>query len=156
MAASSIHRPRSRRGCATTGLPTLLDVTLDEQPRERPILGVSCAEAARILGVHEVTVSKYVRAGLLHRRVPKQHDGLDRTEVEKLALDQWPPGHPYWVRTREAAELLGVSVGTVKRYARDGRLPFIERDGRRYYRRHQLEVIADARDARLSASLGQQ
>jgi excisionase family DNA binding protein len=80
---------------------------------------------------------------------PSQHNGLDRAEVEHLAVEQWQSGHPFWVRTSEAADLLGVSPGSVKRYARDGRLPFVERDGRRYYRRPQLEVIANAREARL-------
>lgn len=78
-------------------------LTTDREPRERPILGVSGAEAAEVLGVHEITVSKYVREDRLHRRAPRQHDGLDRTEVERLALDQWQPGHPCWVRTCEAA-----------------------------------------------------
>lgn len=56
--------------------------------------------------------------------------------------------HPYWCRTGEAAENRGISRIRVQQLATEGRLPFAEHHGYRLYRRSQLEVIANARDAR--------
>jgi excisionase family DNA binding protein len=48
----------------------------------------------------------------------------------------------------EAAALLGVSHQRVNQLAVGGRLPYVtHRNGTRLYRREQLEVVAQARDA---------
>jgi hypothetical protein len=55
------------------------------------------------------------------------------------------------VRWREAVEILGVSAGCVAQLADADLIPFIEiptpKSVRRKYRRDQLEVVANARDA---------
>ena len=50
--------------------------------------------------------------------------------------------------TAEVAELLGVSKQRVGQLVRKGFLPGVEHKGRRLFRRHQVEVIGNARDAR--------
>jgi len=43
----------------------------------------------------------------------------------------------------------------VTQLATEGRLPFVEYDGRRLFSRHQVEVVANAREARkLAGTLG--
>ena len=44
--------------------------------------------------------------------------------------------------------MFGVSVTRLNQLARAGKLPAVQHNGSRFYRRHQLEVIANARDAR--------
>ena len=88
-----------------------------------------------------------------HQRASAGHRArirrLDRAEVEVLGLERRRPGDDYWLSSTEAAEILGVSTTRVKQLARDGRLPAV-RHGRYYrFRRHQIEVIANAREARL-------
>lgn len=113
-----------------------------------PIPGLSTAEAARILGVHQNSVNRYVARGLLHRPAGRTWHSLDRDEVEQLALARWQPVHPYWAPTSEVAGLLGISDTRVKRPARgsvtcrSSRRPLV-------FCRHELEVIANAREARL-------
>ena len=79
----------------------------------RPILGLSGAEAGEILGVTQLTVSQFVADGVLPKAVRYQHNGLDRSDVERLALERWKPGRPYWVTEREAARILGLSRARV-------------------------------------------
>jgi len=58
--------------------------------------------------------------------------------------------HPYWATSQEAAVELGVSYSNVPLMMMAGRLPYeTAANGRRYLRRHQLEVIANARETRL-------
>ena len=119
----------------------------------RPILGLSGAEGARILGIHEVSVARLVRQGVLHKPAGRQQYALDRDEVEQLALDRYTPGPPYWLTSAEAGEVLGLTPTSVNRLARAGKIPAV-RHGRRWlYRRHQVEVLANARAARLDQSL---
>lgn len=56
------HPHSGKRACSPgRALPRVQGLTTDREPRERPILGVSGAEAAEVLGVDEITASKYVR-----------------------------------------------------------------------------------------------
>lgn len=88
---------------------------------QRPILGLSGAEAARVLGVHELTVARLVRQGVLHKRAQRQ----------------------------QFAEVLGLTSGRVTQLVHEGKLPAVRSGRRRFYRRHQVEVIANARGAPL-------
>jgi len=54
----------------------------------RPILGLSGVEAGEILGVTQLTVSQFVANGVLPKAVRYQHNGLDRSDVERLALER--------------------------------------------------------------------
>lgn len=117
----------------------------DDSDTSRPILGLSGAEAAEILGVRELRVAQLVVDGVLSKAVKHQRRGLDRADVERLSLRRYKPGRPYWITEREAAELLGISRPRVFQLRRADRLPFVEHNGRTYYRRAQIEVIAHAR-----------
>lgn len=72
-------QPLERLWPPRTALPTLDHMS--DSPR--PILGLSGAEAARILGVHELSVVRLVRQGVLHKPVKRQQSALDRAEVEQ-------------------------------------------------------------------------
>jgi hypothetical protein len=115
---------------------------------ERPILGLTNAEAAEILGMKEVSVARLV-LGKIPKSVRYQRNGLDRDVVERLSVARYKPGHPYWVTGREAASILGLSPARVLQLRQEDRLPVVVHKGRHYYRRPQLEVIANAREARL-------
>jgi excisionase family DNA binding protein len=117
-------------------------------PTQRPSQGLSAAEAARILGVRAGTVHQWVAKGVLPKSVKWQRYGLDRTDVENLALQRYTPGHPWFATNREAAQILGISRERVKQLVDTGRLPCVEYRGRRYFRRQQVQVIANARNAR--------
>ena len=124
-------------------------MTEPHQPRERPILGVSGAEAARILDMGELSVDRRVRQGVLHKPVKRQQYALDHTEVEAYALQRWKPGHPYWRSSHEAAEILGLTSSRVSQLARAGKIPAVRHRRRWFFRRHQVDVVANAREARL-------
>ncbi len=111
----------------------------------RPILGLSGVEAGAIVGV---TVSQFVANGILPKAVRCQHRGLARGHVERLSLERYKPGRPYWVTERESARILGISRARVFRLRRADRLPVVEHHGRHYYRRTQIEVLANAREWR--------
>ena len=120
-----------------------------------PIPGLTAKEAAGILDVTSQTVHKMVCAGIIPKGMKHARGGLDRDAVEQVSLARLPlrrrPGpHPYWATTREAAEVLGVSRARVRQLADSGRIPAVWReDGHHwYFRRPQLEVVANAREAR--------
>jgi excisionase family DNA binding protein len=113
-----------------------------------PCQGLSAAEAARILGVPASTIANWVSDGLLRKAVKWQRYGLDRAGAENLALQRYTPGHPWFATNREAAQILGISRERVKQLVDAGRLPCVEYRGRRYFRRQQVQVIANARNAR--------
>lgn len=75
---------------------------------------------------------------------------LDELEARSLAaLKYHDSGHPYWLNSTEVADCLGVTVSRVRQLLDAERIPSVTApNGRRYVRRHQLEVIANARDAR--------
>lgn len=68
--------------------------------------GISGAEAAEILGIQELSVSRLVSQGVLPKAVRRQKYGLDRADVERLALERYRAGHPYWCTSGGAAEIL--------------------------------------------------
>lgn len=81
--------------------------------------------------------------------------GLSRAEVEALACQIYPwRDHlddlaPYWVTAKRATRILGVNHTRLNQLAVRGFVPFeMHVDGVRLYRREQLEVVADAREAR--------
>ena len=54
----------------------------------------------------------------------------------------------YWVTGEDAAELVGVSSSRMRLLTAEDRLPYVLHvDGTRLYRRGQLEVVAQGRDA---------
>ena len=125
-------------------------------------------EAAEILGVHPQTVAKMVARGELTSRGQGVRGSLDRDEVLALAVarrgaaerrqrerdaatrhrpvrtEQPPDAEHVWLRTREAAEFMGVSQPAISQRARKGRLPFVEHEGRRWFRRDHLELVKHA------------
>ena len=68
--------------------------------------GISAAEAAQILGVHELSVALLVRQCVLHKPARRQQFALDRDEVERLALERFKPGAPYRLTSVEAGQVL--------------------------------------------------
>lgn len=108
---------------------------------------ITLLQAARLLGMSEVSVTRFRREGLLVR-LPG-HPSYSRSDVEAFRDNPWING-------RQAAEVLGVSRARVSELARDGRLPtHLTASGRRMYRLRQLEVVANARDVRFhQAPLG--
>ena len=111
--------------------------------------GLSVAQAAEVLGLHPGTVAKMVSQGRLTKACKHQRQGLNLRDVEELALEKWRcPGHPYWLTTRDPAEILGVSATRVRQLVRRDRLPSVERHGRLFFRRPQIQVVANARQTR--------
>jgi excisionase family DNA binding protein len=114
--------------------------------------GVTLEEAAHILGVSRSTVRRLILTGELDQEGRYTHRGLDRDQVEDLAMRRWrrrrdhpPSAGSYWVTTSQAAAELGVSHARVWQLAKTGRLPFrVSQNGVRLFRRRQLETIANA------------
>src|SRR3954452_9048894 len=69
---------------------------------------LSAAEPPRILGVPASTVAKWVSGRLLPKAVKWQRYGLDRADVENLAMQRYTLGHPGFATNREAAQNLGI------------------------------------------------
>ena len=117
--------------------------------------GVTLLEAAHILGVARSTLRRLILTGELAREGRYTHRGLDRDQVEELAMRRWrrrhhpPPAGSYWITTGQAAAKLGVSHARVWQLAQTDRLPFrVSHTGVRLFRRRQLETIAHAWQAR--------
>ena len=119
---------------------------------------VTAREAAGILGVAVTTVYDLVQRGHLTRHGdPWVRRTYDHAEVEALSLSRLRrhrnPPHPYWATADEAAVELGVTGPAVREMMLADRLPYVTApSGRRYVRRHQLEVIADVRESRWLAA----
>ncbi|QNN54705.1 helix-turn-helix domain-containing protein [Nocardioides mesophilus] len=113
-------------------------------------MGLTAAEAAEILDIAEGTVHRYVAEGRLSKDRPYANAALDRDQVEELALSRLRRGqpHPYWASTTEAAALLGVTKTRVRQLAERGRIPGRQRGRTWFFRQAQLEVVANAREAR--------
>lgn len=93
-----------------------------------------------IAGISVGTAQRYRREGLC-TRLPGRTT-YSRREAEQLAQDPWLSGV-------EAADVLGVSHVRVTQLANKDKIPYrVGASGRRYYKRSQLEVVANARDAR--------
>lgn len=98
------------------------------------ILGMLAWQAERILGPAPYELEAVERAALEHYQ-PSAH------RADRFS---------YWLTSGTAAELMGVSPARVKRMVAADRLPFVtHRSGLRLLRRHQVEVIANARESRL-------
>lgn len=94
-------------------------------------IGISGAEAAEIVGIHELSVSRLVGRGILRKTVPHLKIGLDRADVERVALERYADkDHPYWTTTAGAAEILGVTANRVRQPVDRGFLPAVRHDGR--------------------------
>jgi hypothetical protein len=113
--------------------------------------GVTLIEAAHILGVARSTVRRLILTGDLEREGRYTHRGLDRDQVEGLAMRRWrrrrhpPPAGSYWMTTGQAAAMLGVTHARVWQLAQTDRLPYrVSHTGVRLFRRRQLETIAHA------------
>jgi excisionase family DNA binding protein len=59
-----------------------------------------------------------------------------------------PDSNVEWINAREVAAILRVSTTRVRELARRGKLPCVRHEGHYYFRRAQVEVIANAREAR--------
>lgn len=98
------------------------------------ILGMLAWQAEKILGAGPYELEAVERAALEHYQ-PSAH------RVDRFS---------YWLTSGAAAELMGVSPARVKRMVTADRLPYVmHRSGLRLLRRHQVEVIANARGSRL-------
>ena len=65
---------------------------------------------------------------------PRQHKGWSEP----------PDAENDWLTSAHAAELLGVSAVAMNKRCRHGRLPFVEKAGRRWFRRDHLELVKHA------------
>jgi excisionase family DNA binding protein len=120
----------------------------------RSVVLITSAEAAEILGVSVQWVYQLASDGELTRHAPPHvRRAFDHAEVEARSLARLsrprPPRHSYWASAEEAAIELGITAAAVRRMMLEDRLPYVTaRNGRRYIRRHQLDVIANVRESR--------
>ena len=112
-------------------------------------------EAASILGCSKSAARRRILAAGISSAGRYAHRSLSREAVEHLALTlyRWRQhlGEPesYWITGQEAADVLGVNVSRVRVLAAKDRIPYVLHvDGTRMYRREQLAVVAQSRDAR--------
>lgn len=116
---------------------------------------VTLRQAAHILGCTPATVRRHVLAGRLPTGEPQRHRTLSRADVEALALQVYDHRRhrddpdSYWVTGQRAADILGVNIARLNQLVAKGFLPFeVHADGTRLYRREQLAIVANAREAR--------
>lgn len=124
-----------------------------EAPATVPVMLITAAEVAGILGLGVQTVYQYASDGILTRHAPGHvRRAYDQGEVEAYSLARVRPrrrGHHYWATVSEAAHALGITPGAARQMMIADRLPYVTApDGRRYMRRHQLEVIANVHESR--------
>jgi DNA-binding transcriptional MerR regulator len=101
---------------------------------------ITIEEASKISGLSIHVLRRFRREGLLSRL--QGRTTYSRVEVQQLVDDPWLSGV-------QAAELLGVSHVRVSQLANRDKIPVhLTNSGQRVYRRSQLEVVANARDAR--------
>ncbi len=112
-----------------------------------PIAGLTAREAAEILGVAPATVNVMVSRGVIPKQVKHARAGLDRDVIERLALDR-PRRSAYWLTATEAAQILQVTPNRVHQLVQQGFLPVVVHNGRSWFRRPQLTVVAHARITR--------
>ena len=131
-------------------------------------LWVSRMEAARIAGVAHTTIGRYVELGVIvrrpgHRGLPslsrrsvesfaewwaarREAEGLRREAVRARRAEAEPPRDgEVWLDTRTAALVLGVSPVRVRQLIEEDRLPALNRGGRWWLRRCDVEQIAAVR-----------
>ena len=135
---------------------------------------ITQAQAAEILGCHVSLIGKLVARGELTSRGRTGRASLDRDQVLEVLAEREersrartpprrrkgrfePPDAEHdWLTSVQAAELLGVSVVAVNVRCRRGRLPFVEKAGRRWFRRDHLELVRHADLVKRPAALGQE
>ena len=123
---------------------------------------ITQAQAAEILGCHVSLIAKLVARGELTSRGRTGKASLDRDQVLEVLAEREersrartprrrrkgrfvPPDAEHdWLTSVQAAEMLGVSVVAVNKRCRHGRLPFVEKVGRRWFRRDHLELVKHA------------
>ena len=106
---------------------------------------ITHTEAAQILGIKIGSITRLIRDGVLHR-TPGQYPTLSRTEAEREAKT---PHRSEWITGTEAAHILGISKTRVWQLAIKDFLPWeFGANGRRRYRRSQIEVISRSRQIR--------
>lgn len=102
---------------------------------------ITLAEAAQLLGLSEIRVTRLRREGLLTKL--DGYPSYSRSDVEAFIDNPWING-------RQAAVILGVSYSRVSQLAAAEKVPVhYTASGRRVYRLQQLEVVAHARNRRL-------
>lgn len=108
----------------------------------KPVDGdaINQAAAADLLGVSEYLVAKLRREGLLIKLVG--YPSYSKTDVQAFIDNPWLNG-------RQAAQVLGVSHNRVSQLAASEKIPVHHtKSGQRVYRLRQLEVVANARNAK--------
>ena len=123
---------------------------------------ITQTQAAEILGCHVSLIGKLVARGELTSRGRTGRASLDRDQVLEVLAEREersrartpprrrkgrfePPDAEHdWLTSAQAAELLGVSAVAVNLRCRRGRLPFVEKAGRRWFRRDHLELVRHA------------
>ncbi len=120
----------------------------------RPVDGVTLHEAAHICGCAVNTVRR-IEAGRLPAGPRHERRRVSRADAEALALRltssllAFDPSSSHWVTAKGAAAILGVGVTRLNQLVAAGYVPFERHvDGTQLYRRRQLEVVANAREAR--------
>lgn len=113
----------------------MLRIVTPRKPRDPD--AITLAEAARLLGLTEIRVTRLRREGLL-RRLPG-YPSYSRSDVREFIDNPWLNG-------RQAALVLGVTHNRVSQLAADEKIPVhLTKSGKRVYRLRQLEVVARAR-----------
>ena len=70
-------------------------------------------------------------------------------------MNDAPREDDQWITSAEVAEILGVTQHRVRQLVARGLLPAVHHQGRWYFRHQQVEVVANAREARkLRGTLG--
>lgn len=117
-------------------------------------VNLTAAKAAEVIGCSRNHVYRLARQGRLAREgAPNKWRRYPLEAVERTALELLGGGggRPYWATTAEAAEaaeILGVTSERVRQLADRGRIPAVRHRARWFFRREQLEVVANARDCR--------
>lgn len=106
---------------------------------------INLREAAELLGATTEHVKRLIDAGVL-TRTPGQRWSMSRQQVQEHLANPEPSK---WISDTEAAAILQISKSRTSQIADKGFLPFeIGTNGRRRYRRNQIEVISRARQIR--------
>ena len=92
------------------------------------------------MGERRWTVTRCSSCGASASVAPKR----PKTAEKRKGWSEPPDAVHEWLSSVQAAELLGVSTVAVNRRCRRGRLPFVEKAGRRWFRRDHPELVKRA------------
>ena len=142
-----------------TGLTFLRTRAVDRRKRRRMFSGmlervtphkpvdpdaITLAQAAALLGLTEIRVTRLRREGLLIRL--EGYPSYSRTDIQEFI------GNP-WLNGRQAAQMLGISHNRGSQLATVEKIPVHRTaSGRRVYRQRQIEVVVNARGFRADLS----